>query len=671
MAPLRPTCLAAAYDPLSNRWANSFARILAIVLVTHTPAPTVCLQIFYGFVWLLNGLAIARLARVLWPDSLPFPLVAGCLMITATSDFMTTSVVYSPHLFGIALFFLGIAQLLLCAKQDGTVKQAIGAALLLGISFFTVEYTYPMIPLLPILLWLHVRPFKTAHQWRAFIALGLAFIPAFVLLLTCTFQPGTYAARVAKPTLSLGPLLASTATQVMHNFLPLSWAWRAIPPWYDNYVDIIPYWYFILLGTLSSLIVLFFFWRQSRAISPIKASQARHLAFLLILVLLAIVALNGASAQLGGEYFVRSHFVSRGMSSLSIALVICVLAQRSLSRWVAAAILVFFVSTGVWGGIERQGYNLAYALAERRELASLLQAVPALAPSVQLLVIQPPGSPSVLGVTNPNTIPFLYGDHSLHERVIMAQNSFVAYSTIGSDDSGQIKIITNSTQETLVNPANCVAVFYSPSQAQFIRLDTIPAGLLRKSDTMADLYNPKVWLAGQTLRKPPQAMSDFLSHSALRWPFPARSQQGPPHLLTISGARPNTILTDSLTPYIIEYDNKVPFVWLGSGWAEGYTSLVWSKMFTQAEFRIAISPGLSHGTTGLHLHVRRIAADGSAQSWASYFDKPTTINLPISLSEGNNVLEMWISEKAAVVPSSSDPRHLMARLNPMLLVIPE
>ena len=351
------------------------------VLATHTPAPTVCLQIFYGFVWLLNGVAVARLARVLWPDSLPFPFVAGCLMITATSDFMTTSVVYSPHLFGIALFFLGIAQLLLCVKKDGTVKQSIVASLLLSISFFTVEYTYPMVPLLPILLWLHARPFKTAHPWRAFTALGLAFIPAFVLLLTYTFQPGTHAARVAKPNLSLGPFLVSIVTQVMHNFLPLSWARRAIPPWYDNYVNVIPLWYFVLLATLSSLIVLFFFWRQSRAISLIKASHARHLAFLLILVLLAIVALNGASAHLGGEYFVRSHFVSRGMSALSIALIICVLAQRSLSRWVAAAILVFFVSTGVWGGIERQGYNLSYALAERRELASLLQAVPALAPS--------------------------------------------------------------------------------------------------------------------------------------------------------------------------------------------------------------------------------------------------------------------------------------------------
>jgi hypothetical protein len=56
-----------------------------------------------------------------------------------------------------------------------------------------------MVPLLPILLWLHVRPCKTSHQWRAYIALGLAFIPACVLLLTRTFQAGTYAARVANP----------------------------------------------------------------------------------------------------------------------------------------------------------------------------------------------------------------------------------------------------------------------------------------------------------------------------------------------------------------------------------------------------------------------------------------------------------------------------------------
>jgi hypothetical protein len=142
---------------------------------------------------------------------------------------------------------------------------------------------------------------------------------------------------------------------VLHNFLPLSWARRAVPPWYINYVNVIPLWYFVSLATVSSLIVLFFFWRESRAISPIQANRARHLAFLLILVLLAIVVLNGASAHLGGRVFRPISFCI----TWHVFAVNCLDNLRFgpglLSAGVAAAILVFFVSTGVWGGIERQG----------------------------------------------------------------------------------------------------------------------------------------------------------------------------------------------------------------------------------------------------------------------------------------------------------------------------
>ena len=118
-------------------WTRLFA-FTPFVVAAHVPWPVTFLQLFYGAAWLANGLAIAYLARVLGRGSRAAPFVAGCLMLTATSDFQTDLLVYGPHLFGVALFFFGAAVLARTVEPGAGAGRALTATVLLAVSFFTV-----------------------------------------------------------------------------------------------------------------------------------------------------------------------------------------------------------------------------------------------------------------------------------------------------------------------------------------------------------------------------------------------------------------------------------------------------------------------------------------------------------------------------------------------------
>ncbi len=199
------------------------------VLSIQFLSPGKFLQIFYVIAWLLNGIAIARLARVIWSQSAIFPLMAGCLMVTATSDCMTDVIVYGPHLFGIALFFFGSSLILRCAEPKGTIWQAIIGAILLSLSFFTVEYTYPSVPFLIVLTWLHTHPQRLTQLLRPCVAVIIAFLPAVGVLVSSILIPGSHAASVLAPSgITIIDWLLLCLSHVLHNFLPFNWANRAV-----------------------------------------------------------------------------------------------------------------------------------------------------------------------------------------------------------------------------------------------------------------------------------------------------------------------------------------------------------------------------------------------------------------------------------------------------------
>jgi hypothetical protein len=386
-------------------------------------------------------------------------------------------------------------------------------------------------------------------------------------------------------------------------------------------------------------------------------------------------AVNAASANLGGEYFLRSHFVSRGWASLGLAMMLARLTEVRRGGIVSVILFATFVFLGIWGGVERQSYLLGYALNERRELLSLLEAVPGFEAPARLVLIQPPGAPSVIASNNANTIPFLYNDLSLWHYRVMAPNSAFDYSRIDGDSAGRIRVLVNSKDETFVDPATCILVFYSISQRRFIRLDQVPAGLLRGSASFFNTYQPKRWLRPQTDR-PPKAISEFASYSGFalaeramrRSRHYARAVTRSPSatMFSVSPSLAKHVDVDSLAPYVVESQGAEGIVWLGSGRAEGYSSMLWARDALSGTLRIHIAPGPSRRQPERHLVTRLTQADGRERAVKRHFAEETTLDVQIDLAAGANLLEMWVEDQADVF-FAADSRNLLASLKQMRL----
>lgn len=625
-----------------DAWTRALA-FWPFVLATHLPAPIAFLQFFYAAVWLLNGVAIAYLTKALYPDSRLAPFVGGSLMVTATSDFHTNSVVYAPHMLGVALFFLGTAQLLRSAEPGAPPGRSLGAAVLLGASSFTIEYMYPAVPLLPLLVWVRVEPRWSARFWRAFAVVVVAFLPAATTLALHLARPGTYAASVLAPPCSLPPhcapleWLSLFARHVVHNLWPVGWAFRRIPPWYDSYEPIFGPPVCAAAATLGLVLATGWFLFVCRRSSERIAGPVASIA---IIAFLAVLAVSAALVNPGGEYFVRSHFVSRGWTSLGLGVILSWLALATRWRVVALAIFAGFVFFGVWGGVERQSYLLGYAINERRELASLLDAVPGFEPSKRLIIIQPPVSP-LLAANNSNTIPFLYGNAALRNSVIVAPNSPFEASTIGGDAAGRI-VVTQPKRQIVIDPAISIMLFYSPSQQQFVRLDRSPAGLLRGSDSFFRTYRPKQNLSGQPSPRP-RAVDEFLSHNE----FASAGRRKDSFyriagIVAVSAAFSGRIQVDSLTPYALGRVAGADVAWLGEGPATGYSSLIWAREPVSSVLDVEISPAPGRSSAKRQLLVHLMQPDGTEQSLRQPFTHRGVLKWPLHFAAGANMLEVWL-----------------------------
>jgi hypothetical protein len=310
-----------------------------------------------------------------------------------------------------------------------------------------------------------------------------------------------------------------------------------------------------------------------------------------------------------------------------------------------------------------------YAQNERRELGSLLEAVPGFDPSAYLVVINPPGSPTVGAADNPNAIPFAYGDAGIWSHVVRAPNSALAYSQIDEDGAKRMRILMNSTQDKIVDPATSILLFFSVSQGRFVRLDRLPAGLLRRSDDSFAGYQPARWLRPPS-GKIPRVVAEFLgstpaAHLDVARRKPAAGQQ----LLKVDPALRARVQVDSLTPYVLEpgsVDGSA--VWLGASWAAGYSSLVWSRDPLAVSLTLRISPGPARPMSE-RVVVRQMRPDGSAHVTAQPFDPQGAVYaFPLQLNGGANTVEVWL-EGPPPIGEGEGPskRHLNGYLDHMWL----
>jgi hypothetical protein len=351
-------------------------------LALETPQPVWTLHLLFGSVWLAQGLAAGWIARLLLPGQHLTRLLAVCLTLTATSDYLTDNLTALGYNFAALslLLAVGCALRSLGGRAAGWVALS---CLALAISIWTLDLAIPALPFAPVLLlW------RGGWQgWRRLLlvvgAWGLTLAPAAPVEWRFLHDPGGYAAVALTP-MPLGEHVEAARRLWLENFKP--WAWVSNRPvWYPRPPAAIPAWAMVL-G--SGVAAAWFAFRARRvALAPRQESAARTLSLVGLFALMALAS-NAAYASLQmAQLHYRTHIVSRTWASLAIA-ILASWVWQAWPRWRAWPLLgtTAFVGLGVWGGLERQDLWVSTWRQHQRELLSIVTNAPALAPGTAVIL---------------------------------------------------------------------------------------------------------------------------------------------------------------------------------------------------------------------------------------------------------------------------------------------
>ncbi len=385
-----------AHEPLRGLFAAAGAptrRLLGIpfILAYASGAPVLVLQVFFGISWLLLGIALRALVHTLFPARRGLAFLAGALVLTATSDFLTNSPIALGYNLS-ALEFLAALTLTVRWMNGGRAFRLLLAGALVNASVFTTDGAVPAIALAPLLFW----AVRGRIDRRVLLASGFwagVLVPYIPLFLSFLLDPKSYASVALVP---LEPLDRAWNTFALfaNNFLPWQWVFDR-PMWGDVPPSVIPAWIYAaaaLAGTFS-------FMRAARAAETpgdsLPAGETRAEMAVLGVTLLMVVATNAAFAGVQfAEMFYRTNVVSRIPASFAVAFGASVLARRLRRPVLALAVPAVFVALGVAGGIERQDFYLSEWRRHRHELLSLLEDTPRLVPGTDVVLLMSRTSPA-------------------------------------------------------------------------------------------------------------------------------------------------------------------------------------------------------------------------------------------------------------------------------------
>jgi len=352
------------------------------VLAALTGFPVAALHVFHVAIWLGIGVAAAELVRTLFPDRPLAAFSAGVLTICASSDFLTTSLVaaeYDLAVLGFVLFLVGALRYLLGAPWC-LLAGAIAGIL---VSVYSVDVAAAPLALAPVLF--AIAPGTRRRRLVLFASSGVAILPYAIMFTRFMLSPVSYAAAAS---LHLEPsrYTIRAAILLLNNVLP--WQWPLDRPEFGAPpLRVVPA---ILWVAVASVCLLLYVARarQLAHVSPRVRAGRRALASLGVLVAMG-AASNVAYASVHfSEIFYRTHLLSRVFVSagLGVAVDTLIRGRRPLVGWALAAV---FVGFGAAGAVERQDYFLSSWRDHRRELVSLLEAVPSVRAGASLVLVMP------------------------------------------------------------------------------------------------------------------------------------------------------------------------------------------------------------------------------------------------------------------------------------------
>ena len=351
----------ALFDPDSSPLRRF--TVLPSFIAFLTPYPIEVLQILTAAMWLAVALLVGWIVSLLLPGDRITRFVVVCLTITATSDYQSVSVVPLAYHFAVAC--------LLAAIGFAMQSRAIASALLLAISLWTMDVAFPAIPfVIAFLVW--------KRAWRVLIAWTVVVVPTAIVEWRFLTDPESYAAR-ARVAMSFVMLLRRSVSQWLLNFMPWRWVFSRVA-WYPRPArEISTAW---MVTTACIAVVVFFVGLAAAGRRrPTEQPKTRTDVYAVVFLAMAFVA-NAAYAGIHfAELHYRTHILARVWASAAIGILAC-----RCKPVVAGAIAALFIFFGTWGAIERQDLYLGTWRLHQRELASIVNAAPALRPGTGLIL---------------------------------------------------------------------------------------------------------------------------------------------------------------------------------------------------------------------------------------------------------------------------------------------
>lgn len=352
------------------------------LLAELTGFPVAALHAIHGLTWLGIGVAAAALVRTLFPGRPLAAFSAGALTICAASDFLTASLVaveYDLAVLGFVLFLVGALRFL----KGGAWGLLAGGLACLLVSVYTIDVAAPALVLVPVLF--AIAPAAPRRRLALFASSGIAIAPYAFAFARFVRSPGSYASA-AMLTLEPSERAIRAAILLLNNVLPWQWPLDR-PPFGVPPPLVVP----AALWVLVAAACLFLYASRAHrllAARPSEPAGRRALASLAVLLAMA-AASNVAFASVHfSDIFYRTHLLSRVFVSVGLGVAVDALlgSRRAVLGWALAAA---FVGFGAAGAVERQDYFLSSWRDHRRELASLLEAVPAVEPRASLVLFMP------------------------------------------------------------------------------------------------------------------------------------------------------------------------------------------------------------------------------------------------------------------------------------------
>jgi hypothetical protein len=356
--------------------------VLPSALANITPYPVESLQILSAAAWLMMALLAGWIVSLLLPNRRLTCFLVVCLTLTASSDYLTASMVPLAYNVAAVCLLASIGYALLWLDR-GTPIALIASALLLASSLWNMDVALPAIPFVA-LLFLWVSGWRLTKRLAALLAAWtVVLIPVAIVEWIFLHDRAGYAA-VAITAMSPRAFAIRAIRLWLENFEPWRWAF-ARPEWYPRPPAAISMTWMAIGSLLAAIVFLF-------ALRKKKDAEGGGVGLAVFFAAMAFAA-NAAYAPIHfSELHYRTHILSRVWASAAIGIVAArAMAHRrrpvQIAGWVIA---IAFIFLGTWGGMERQDLFLATWSQHQRELSSILTAAPSVRPGTNVILRSQP-----------------------------------------------------------------------------------------------------------------------------------------------------------------------------------------------------------------------------------------------------------------------------------------